>query len=107
MTGSLEVSGDVASASAALSGLILVFFAAALSSFDGYDDGQKQAVRWTYRRRAWPAFGGFLASLCACALALYAKAVGSEAAAVWAIIALGVAGVSVLVSAFLSVLEIG
>jgi hypothetical protein len=107
MAGVLDIASDVASASAALAGLILVFFAAALSDFGGFDAGQQEAVRDTYRWRAWPAFAGFVASLAACGLALFAKAESSSAAAVWAAAALALAALSVLVAAVSVVREIG
>jgi hypothetical protein len=107
MAGALDIVSDVASASGALAGLILVFFAAALSDFGSFDAGQQQAVRGAYRWRAWPAFAGFVASLAACGLALFAKAASSQSAAAWAVAALAVAALSVLVSAVSVVREIG
>ena len=107
MSATLSIAGEVAGAAAGLAGLILVFFGAALSGFDRYTETQKGAVRGVYRRRAWPAFAGFVFALASCALALYAKTTSSPCPATWAVALLAVAGIGVFVSAFAALLEIG
>jgi hypothetical protein len=81
--GVLSIAGDVSTAAAGLAGLILVFLGAALSGFGAYSETQKQAVRNTYRLRAWPAFGGFVLALISCGLALDAKATAASCPATW------------------------
>lgn len=103
----LNIASEVSGAGAALAGLILVFFGAALSSFDTYTTEQKNAVRGAYRWRAWPAFVAFVLSLGSCGLALVAKSAASENLAWWAAVLLAVAGIGILVSAFRAVSDIG
>lgn len=107
MSGALAIAGEISGAAAALAGLILVFFAAALSSFDSYSETQKASVRWSYRLRAWPAFLAMVVSLASCGLALHAKAASSTCSATVAIWLLGMAGVGVLVSAVAAMRDIG
>jgi hypothetical protein len=76
----LEISGDIAAAAAVFAGLVLVFFGASLASFEGYSEDQRGAVRWLYRRRAWPAFAALAAALGSCAAGLFAKATHCETA---------------------------
>jgi hypothetical protein len=107
VAGPLEITSEVSGAASALAGLILVFFAAALSSFDGFDAGQQDSVRTAYRLRAWPAFGAFVLSVVSCGLALHAKATACEGTAIAAIVLLGIAGAGVFISALAAVLAIG
>ena len=103
----LETAGDVSAAAAAFAGLVLVFFGASVASFDAFDETQRDAVRWTYRRRAWPALVSLVAALVSCALSLSAKMWRSEALAIWGLVFLAIVGIGILVSAVLAVLEIG
>jgi ABC-type Fe3+-siderophore transport system permease subunit len=103
----LEITGEVSAAAAALAGLALVFFGASVSSFDAFAEDQKDAVRWIYRRRAWPAFIALIAAILSCGVSLYAKALHSEVAAEWGIGLLALVGVAIFISALLAVLEIG
>jgi len=105
--GALGIASDVAGAAGALAGLILVFFGAALSSFDTYDETQKGAVRAAYRRRAWPAFAAFLSSMASCGLALHAQAFANADSASLAVMLLAAAGFGVFVSATLALLDLG
>jgi hypothetical protein len=107
VSGSLNIAGEVSGASAALAGLILVFFGSALSSFDTYSVEQQNSVRWSYRRRAWPAFVGFVAAIISCGMARYAKAETSDAAAGWGVGLLAFAGVAVFLSALQALRDIG
>ena len=107
MSGSLSIASEIAGAAAALAGLILVFFGAALSSFDSYSATQKAAVRGRYRLRAWPAFASFVLSLVSCGLALHAKATMCASMATVSIWLLAIVGIGIFVSALAAVLEIG
>ncbi len=103
----LEIAGDVSAAAAAFAGLVLVFFGASVASFDAYDEIQRDAVRWTYRRRAWPALISLIAALASCGVSLLAKVWKCETLALWGFGLLGVVGLGVLISALLAVREIG
>ena len=103
----LEIAGDVASAAGVFAGLVLVFFGAALASFDGYDETQKGSVRWTYRRRAWPAFISLVMALAACGFGLYAKAEADACVARWAVYALAISCLGILLSAAQVVWDVG
>ena len=107
MPASVSIAGDVAGAAAALAGLILVFFAAALSSFDNYNATQKASVRTRYRLRAWPAFVAFVLALASSGLALHAKATMCAGTAIASIWLLAIVGVGIFVSALMAVRDIG
>jgi hypothetical protein len=103
----LKVASEIASASGALAGLILVFFAAALSSFDTYSVEQQGAVRTSYRWRAWPALIAFVLSLISCTCAIAALWTESNCLEAVAATLLAVAAVGMLISAIRAVLDIG
>jgi hypothetical protein len=103
----LDIMTEVAGAAGAAAAVILVFFGAALASFDTYNEGEKDAVRSAYRRRAWPALVALIASTASCGVALYAKAGHSECAALVSIWLLGLAGIGIVVAAIQAVWEIG
>lgn len=103
----LEISGDVAAASAAFAGLVLVFFGASTASFDSYSEDQKNSVRWIYRRRAWPALAALFAALLSCGFSLYAKAASVCWSAVAGVCLLAFVGIAISLSAILAVVEIG
>jgi hypothetical protein len=103
----VDIGGDVAAASGAFAGLILVFFGASLSSFDAYSEEQRGNVRNIYRLRAWPAFAALVAAILSCGLSLYGKAAGSVCAVGWSCGLLAFAGVAILVLGIVSLKEIG
>src|SRR5665213_3366786 len=103
----LKIASEIAGASAALAGLILVFFAAALSSFDSYTIEQQGAVRGAYRWRAWPAFVAFIVSLGSCTCAIAALWTSSTVLEAWSAILLAVAALGILISAIRAVMDIG
>lgn len=103
----LDVMSEVAGAAGTAAGLILVFFGAALSGFDSFTEGEKAAVRNSYRWRAWPALGALVAATVSCGAALYAKQYVSDFAASLAVWLLLIAAIAVIVSAIHSALEIG
>src|SRR5882762_5995012 len=67
MPPTLPIAIDIATAGAALAGLLLVFIGAVASAYDSYDSEQQPAVRTMYRQRIWQAFAGFCLSLLATA----------------------------------------
>src|SRR5688500_789572 len=73
----LDLAGDLISAGAALSGLVLVFLGGVLNAYESYDTEQKNAVKARYKTKAWLCFGGFVAALLGTVLAFLAK-VGSS-----------------------------
>src|SRR5256885_1638039 len=86
--GALSVAGDVAAASVALAGLILVYLGSISASFDSYEKREQVAVLGKYQRRAWFAFVGFVLSLIAAALAIVSKWQGIDCAALASIVIL-------------------
>jgi TRAP-type C4-dicarboxylate transport system permease large subunit len=106
MPSALEIAGDVASASAALAGLILVFLGAIGTSFDGYQPQEQRTVKSRYQRRAWFAFVGLTLALLAVLLALVGKWTRLECAAVSSLFLLFVSLVWVLLAALSAVREI-
>lgn len=106
MPSAVSVAGEVASAGAALAGLILVFLGAIATGFDSFQKQEQNAVKARYQRRAWFAFVGFVLSLLAVALALGGKWLGSPCAALGAVVLLAVALGWVFVAALGIVREI-
>jgi TRAP-type C4-dicarboxylate transport system permease large subunit len=106
MPSALDITGDVASASAALAGLILVFLGAIGTSFDGYERQEQNSVRSRYQRRAWFAFVGLAFALLAIFLALIGKWTKFECAALASLALLFLSLVWVLLAALSAVREI-
>jgi hypothetical protein len=106
IVGALSVAGDVAAASVALAGLILVYLGSVSAAFDSYQKSEQVAVRGRYRRRAWFAFLGFVLALLSSALAIVGKWLGINCAALAAIIILLLALMWVLVAAALIAMDI-
>ena len=73
MAGVLGVSGDIAAAATALSGLLVVFLGSIVASYDGFDPTSKAAVRQRFKDRAKLGAIGFFASLAAAVSALVGK----------------------------------
>jgi putative flippase GtrA len=69
----VSVAGDVASAGAALAGLVLVFLGHTAGTFENYNPKDRPKVKDRFQKRGLLAFTGFLASLLACLLALIGK----------------------------------
>jgi hypothetical protein len=107
MAGVIEASGDVAAAASAFGAIVLVFFGFSISSFDGFEEDQKDAVRGLYRRRIWPAFVALVASILSCGLSLYGKIDDCECAAILGVAMLAVVGVAIMISAIQFLREIG
>ena len=104
--GALSVAGDVAAASVALAGLILVYLGTISAAFDSYQKNEQVAVRRRYQRRAWFAFLGFVLTLLSSGLAIVGKWLGIDCAALAAIIILLLALLWVLVAAGLVAMDI-
>jgi hypothetical protein len=102
----LRVAGDVATASVALAGLILVFLGTISTAFDSYQKSEQSAVRGKYQRRAWFAFVGFVLALISGGLAIAGKWLDLECAALAGTVILFVALFWVLVASVFVVMEI-
>jgi hypothetical protein len=68
-----DIAGDVAAASSALAGLLLVFLGATQTAFEAYEKSAQKSVLAKFRRKAWLAFAGFVLSLIALASSLLGK----------------------------------
>lgn len=106
IVGALGVAGDVAAASVALAGLILVFLGAISTAFDSYQKTEQNAVRGKYQRRAWFAFIGFVLALISAGLAISGKWLGIQCAALGGVVVLFLSLFWVLMAALLLVMEI-
>lgn len=104
--GALGVAGDVATASIALAGLVLVFLGTISTSFDSYQKAEQNVVRGRYQRRAWFAFVGFALALISGALAIAGKWFGVQCAALAGTVILFVALAWVLVASLFVVMDI-
>jgi hypothetical protein len=71
--GALPLAGDIIAASAALAGFILVYLSALATGYASFDRAARNAVRASFRIRAWFAFAGILSSVSACATGAIAK----------------------------------
>jgi hypothetical protein len=69
----LAAAGDIASASTALAGLLLVFIGASITAFNSYETVAKDAVRKRFQVRVGWATAGFFAALLSSAGALVSK----------------------------------
>jgi|GEM_PF-1343813 len=105
-SGAISVAGDVAAASVALAGLILVFLGSISTAYDAYTKQEQPAVRSKYQRRAWFALIGFVLALSASFFAILGKWHGVHSAAQVSIWLLFVALVWVLLVAVIAVIEI-
>jgi hypothetical protein len=106
MPSALPVAGDIATAAAALAGLVLVFLGAIASTFTSYQKQEQAAVRGRLQLRAWLAFVGFVLALLATASALAGKWLGHECTALVALALLFVALIWVTFAALSAVREI-
>jgi hypothetical protein len=88
MAGALEVSGDIAAAATALSGLLLVFLGSIAASYDSFDAESKPFVRARYKGRAIRAAVGFFATLVAVVTAIIGKWLANECLVVLSVVAL-------------------
>lgn len=102
----LPIAGDVAAASGALAGLVLVYLASVTASFSGFQPAEKRSVLASHQKRVWFAFVGFaLFLLCVC-LALFGKWLAIPCMVIAALSLLVVAMAWLLATAILTVLEI-
>ena len=73
MTGPLEVSGDIAAASTALSGLFMVYMGTVSATYETFDAESKDTVKGKFRRRALCGLAGLTFALIAALAALAGK----------------------------------
>ncbi|MER8555178.1 hypothetical protein NKH37_23860 [Mesorhizobium sp. M1217] len=106
MPSALPVMGEVAGSATALAGLILVFLGAISTSFDSYAKPERASVLTRYQRRVWFAFVGFTLALASAFMALVAKWLTIECAAIASLVLLFVALIWVLFVALSDVREI-
>lgn len=92
-------------ASAATSGLILVFLGATATAFESYSATEKASVKTKYRPRAAVAFASLIVSISAVIFAILADWMDAPGLAVAAFVLLCVALFGVLYAAFMSVSE--
>jgi len=74
----VSIASDIAGASTALAGLILVYLGAVAVRFETLDPKDQASAREIYRRHARRAFRGIVIALVAAIAALTAKALKSE-----------------------------
>jgi len=102
----LDITGAIAGAATASSGLILVYIGASVSAFQTYDAQERRSVLKKYRFRTNFAFGALLVSVSSAIFALLADwmdAAGLGVAA-FGLLLLSLAGVAI--TAYLSLSEI-
>lgn len=73
MQDAFGMAGDIATAGAAIAGLILVFIGSIATAFEAYSVDQQDAVKAKYQRRIWFAFAGFTIAVLSTAAALGGK----------------------------------
>lgn len=73
MAAAIDVASDICAASAALSGLLLVFLGAVANSYDSFPSESQQAVVKKYAARGWLIAIGFFASLFSMVTSLLGK----------------------------------
>ena len=69
----MDTAGDIASASTALCGLLLVFIGFITTSFGTYEADAQSTLRKSFLRKGWLSFVGFLCGLLAAGSALTGK----------------------------------
>ena len=106
MTQWVSASGDLASAATALGGLLLVFIGSVSTGYGAYDATQQAAVRRGFLLRGLLAFLGFLLSLSAAVLALAGKVTERECLVIASSACLGLALLSVLAAAVVSIIDL-
>jgi quinol-cytochrome oxidoreductase complex cytochrome b subunit len=106
LSAELNIGGDVAAASAALAGLILVYIGSVTASFSSFQPTEKRTVLASHRRRVWFAFVGFALFLSCVVLSLLGKWLAIGCMVIAGFILLVIAMVFLLATAILTVLEI-
>lgn len=101
----VSTAGDIASASTALGGLLLVFLGSIVNAFGSYRPEDQGTVRRKYIVKGSLAFAGFVLALAAAALALDGKLTENADRVVAATWCLGVSFALVIAAGFLSILE--
>jgi hypothetical protein len=101
-----ELANHLVTASAALSGLVLVFLGAILNSYDQFDASEQASVRPAYRLRAWMGLWGFGLSLAGGAMAVAASVCTEVVWLVLAGLSLALSLVLLLIMAVMAVWDI-
>lgn len=101
-----DASGDIAAASTALGGLLLVFIGAIAAGYASYDAEAQDVVRGRFRTRAWAGFTGFFLALLAAGSALVGKVLECDVWVEWAAGFVAASFIVAILAAGLSVLEI-
>ena len=97
---------EVASASTALAGLLLVYLGSLATSYGSFTPQERRAVRKSHYTRGWTAFCGMVICLLAAAAAIAAKWGPSEGLGDLAVVLLGIGFVFAGWSAYMTVSEI-
>ncbi|MCW5635706.1 MAG: hypothetical protein KIT17_20380 [Rubrivivax sp.] len=95
--------GDVASASTALAGLLLVFIGAVSTAYGAYEAQHQSVVRRGFLIRGSLALLGFLLSIAAAGLSLAGKVSDQSCLVVAAVTCLGLAMAAVVAAALVTV----
>ncbi|MGM9487774.1 hypothetical protein [Ideonella sp. YS5] len=98
--------GDIAAASTALGGLLLVFIGAISNSFDSFDKTAQRAVKAKFLLRGILALLGFMFSLLATGFALAGKLMEVNCLVIVSVVCLGLALLAVAIAASIAVWEI-
>ncbi|MGR3662081.1 MAG: hypothetical protein ACU0CA_12985 [Paracoccaceae bacterium] len=102
----LDITGAIAGAATASSGLILVYIGASVASFQSYQPQERRSVKDRYQFRVNLAFGALLVSVFSAVFALVADWMDAAGLGVVAFVLLMFALLGVAVTAYLSLSEI-
>ena len=101
-----DLANHLVTASAALSGLVLVFLGAILNAYDQYAATEQEAVRASYRFRAWMGLWGFGLSLAGGVMAVIASVNGVDVWVFLAAVTMGLSLLLLLIMAFVAVWQV-
>ncbi len=101
-----ELANHLVTASAALSGLVLVFLGAIINSYEQFNAPEQETVRPAYRFRAWMALWGFGLSLAGGVMALVASSCGQVVWLFLAGVTMGLALLLLLIMAVVAVWQV-
>lgn len=98
-----DLANHLVTASAALSGLVLVFLGAILNSYDQFEATEQEAVQPSFRFRAWMGLWGFGLSLAGGVMAVIATVCSAE---VWVFLAAVTMGLSLLLLLIMAIVAV-
>lgn len=101
-----DLANQIVTASAALSGLIVVFLGAILTSYDQFTTAEKGVVKSAYRFRAWMGLSGLVLSLIGGVMAVIASVCSETVWLVAAVLAMGLSLFLLLIMAAVAVWEV-